>query len=167
MNHEIIAGAGPLSSILGPADRTHGIGRPVQNVVPDSNPNLTVQLLRQPRGPWLGVRAEARWKPQTGLGVGSGTLLDAEGEIGRVSVGGAGAVPKARHGGGLGPTACEPSYFDAFNGSGGPKRRGLPNVNAPVNGRLRQSWVKAGSRDLFIEIIFDGSRSRLPALRAW
>jgi acyl-CoA thioesterase superfamily protein len=86
MHDSIIAGAGPLSSILGPADWTHGIGRPVQNVVADPNPNLTVQLFRQPRGSWVGVRAEARWKPNTGLGVGSGTLLDVEGEIGRVSM---------------------------------------------------------------------------------
>jgi hypothetical protein len=86
MHHQIIKGAGPLSSILGPADWTHGIGRPVQNVVADPNPNLTVQLFRQPRGEWVGVRAEARWRPETGLGVGSGTLLDAEGEIGRVSM---------------------------------------------------------------------------------
>jgi acyl-CoA thioesterase superfamily protein/acyl-Coa thioesterase superfamily protein len=86
MNHEIIAGAGPLSSILGPADWTHGIARPVQNVVADPNPNLSVQLFRRPRGEWVGVRAEARWAPSAGLGVGSGTLLDVEGEIGRVSM---------------------------------------------------------------------------------
>ena len=86
MNHEIIAGAGPLSSILGPADWTHGIARPAQNVVADPNPNLTVQLLRRPRGPWVGVRAEARWVPAAGLGGGSGALLDVDGEIGRVSM---------------------------------------------------------------------------------
>ncbi|MCP4616550.1 MAG: thioesterase family protein [Bradyrhizobium sp.] len=86
MNHEIIAGAGPLSSVLGPADWTHGIARPVQNVVADPNPNLTVQLFRRPRGAWVGVRAEARWRPAAGLGVGSGTLWDVEGEIGRVSM---------------------------------------------------------------------------------
>jgi acyl-Coa thioesterase superfamily protein len=86
MNHEMIAGAGPLSSILGPADWTHGIARPVQNVVADPNPNLTVQLFRQPRGAWVGVQAEARWRPSAGLGVGSGTLWDVDGEIGRVSM---------------------------------------------------------------------------------
>ncbi len=86
MHHAIIEGAGPLSSILGPADWTHGIGRPVQNVVADPNPNLTVQLFRQPRGGWIGVRAEARWTPSAGIGAGSGTLLDVEGEIGRVSM---------------------------------------------------------------------------------
>jgi len=86
MHDEVIEGAGPLSSILGPADWTHGIARPVQNVVADPNPNLTVQLFRQPIGLWTGVRAEARWTPSAGLGAGSGTLLDVEGEIGRVSM---------------------------------------------------------------------------------
>jgi hypothetical protein len=86
MHDQIIEGAGPLSSILGPADWTHGIARPVQNVVADPNPNLTVQLFRQPTGLWIGVRAEARWTPSTGLGAGSGALLDVEGEIGRVSM---------------------------------------------------------------------------------
>ena len=86
MHDQIIEGAGPLSSILGPADWTHGIARPVQNVVADPNPNLTVQLFRQPIGLWIGVRAEARWTPSAGLGAGSGTLLDVEGEIGRVSM---------------------------------------------------------------------------------
>ena len=36
--------------------------------------------------PRPGVRAEARWTPSAGLGAGSGTLLDVEGEIGRVSM---------------------------------------------------------------------------------
>ena len=86
MRHRIIDGQGPLASVLGPADWTHGIGRPVHNVVADPNPNLTVQLFRQPRGEWVGVRAEARWSPSAGLGVGSGALLDVHGEIGRVSM---------------------------------------------------------------------------------
>jgi Acyl-CoA thioesterase C-terminal domain/Acyl-CoA thioesterase N-terminal domain len=86
MRHHVIDGQGPLTSVLGPADWTHGIGRPVHNVVADPNPNLTVQLFRQPRGEWVGVRAEARWAPSAGLGVGSGTLLDVHGEIGRVSM---------------------------------------------------------------------------------
>ena len=86
MKHGIIEDAGPLSSVLGPADWTHGIARPLQNVVADPNPNLTVQLFRPPRGEWVGVRAEARWTPAAGLGVGSGTLLDIHGEIGRVSM---------------------------------------------------------------------------------
>jgi hypothetical protein len=84
--HEIIEGAGPLSSVLGPADWTHGIARPLENVVADPNPNLTVQLFRPPLGEWLGVRAQTRWKLATGLGIGSGTLFDVHGEIGRVSM---------------------------------------------------------------------------------
>jgi acyl-Coa thioesterase superfamily protein/acyl-CoA thioesterase superfamily protein len=86
LNHPVIDGAGPLSSVLGPADWTHGITRPFQNVVADPNPNLTVQLFRQPVGEWLGIRAQTRWQPATGLGLGSGTLLDVRGEIGRVSM---------------------------------------------------------------------------------
>jgi hypothetical protein len=62
MNHAIIDGAGslskvPLSSVLGPADWTHGIARPFRDVVADPNPNLTVQLFRQPEGEWVGIRA--------------------------------------------------------------------------------------------------------------
>jgi hypothetical protein len=91
MNQAIIDGAGPmsnlpLSSVLGPADWTHGIARPFQDVVADPNPNLTVQLFRQPEGRWIGIRAQARWRPAGGLGVGSGVLCDINGEIGRVSM---------------------------------------------------------------------------------
>ena len=91
MNHATIDGAGslskvPLSSVLGPADWTHGIARPLQDVVADPNSNLTVQLFRQPAGRWIGIRAEAKWRPAGGLGVGSGNLLDIHGEIGRVSM---------------------------------------------------------------------------------
>jgi hypothetical protein len=86
MHHDVVADAGPLTRVLGPADWTHGIARPVQNVVADPNPNLAVQLFRPPRGAWIGVRAEARWRPEAGLGVGSGVLLDVDGEIGRVSM---------------------------------------------------------------------------------
>jgi hypothetical protein len=86
LHHPIIAGAGPLSSVLGPADLTHGIARPLQDVVADPNPNLTVQLFRPPSGEWVGVRAQTRWRPATGCGVGGGILLDTRGEIGRVSM---------------------------------------------------------------------------------
>jgi hypothetical protein len=86
LGHAIIEDAGPLSQVLGPADWAHGIARPVQNAVADPNPNLTVQLFRRPRGDWVGVRAETRWQPATGLGTGGGILLDLHGEIGRVSM---------------------------------------------------------------------------------
>jgi hypothetical protein len=48
--------------------------------------SASVQLFRQPVGEWVGVRAEARWRPAGGLGAGSGMLLDVRGEIGRVSM---------------------------------------------------------------------------------
>jgi hypothetical protein len=91
MNQPITDSAGflsnvPLSSVLGPADWTHGIARPFQDVVADPNPNLTVQLFRQPEGRWVGIRAQARWRPAGGIGAGSGVLLDINGEIGRVSM---------------------------------------------------------------------------------
>ena len=86
LNHAIIEGAGALSSVLGPADWTHGIARPLQNVVADPNPNLTVQLFKRSQGAWVGVRAQTRWRPAGGLGTGSGVLLDVYGEIGRVSM---------------------------------------------------------------------------------
>ncbi|MEH2525058.1 MULTISPECIES: hypothetical protein [unclassified Bradyrhizobium] len=91
MNQAIIDGAGslsnaPMSSVLGPADWTHGIARPFQNVVADPNPNLTVQLFRQPQGEWVGIRAQTKWRPAGGVGAGSGVLLDIHGEIGRVSM---------------------------------------------------------------------------------
>ena len=86
LNHPIIEGAGPLASVLGPADWTHGIARPFQNVVADPNPNLTVQLFRKPQGAWVGIRAQTRWRPSGGIGTGGGILLDLHGEVGRVSM---------------------------------------------------------------------------------
>jgi hypothetical protein len=86
LNHAIIDRAGPLSSVLGPADWTHGIARPFQDVVADPNPNLTVQLFKRPVGEWIGIRAQTRWQPDRGIGIGSGLLLDVSGEIGCVSM---------------------------------------------------------------------------------
>jgi Thioesterase-like superfamily len=86
LNHAIIDGAGPPSSVLGPADWTHGIARPLQDVVADPNPNLTVQLFKRPVGEWIGIRAQTRWQPARGIGIGSGVLLDVTGEIGWVSM---------------------------------------------------------------------------------
>jgi hypothetical protein len=69
LNQRIIDGAGALACVLGPADWTHGIARPFQNAVADPNPNLTVQLFRQPLGEWVGIRAQTRWQPATGVGI--------------------------------------------------------------------------------------------------
>jgi hypothetical protein len=90
LSHSLIDGAGAptsgLAPVLGPADWTHGLARPLQGVAIDPNPNLTVQLFRKPRGEWIGVRARAWWRPDRGLGAGSGVLLDTIGEIGCVSM---------------------------------------------------------------------------------
>jgi Thioesterase-like superfamily len=86
MTMPIVDGAGPLSTALGPADWTHGLARPFQNAVADPNPNLTVHLVRPPRGDWIGIRARTHWQPARGLGMGSGALLDVHGEIGAVSM---------------------------------------------------------------------------------
>jgi len=85
----VVAEGGRVSVIdntLWPADWTHGIARPFRDVVADPNPNLTVQLFRQPEGRWVGIRAQAKWRPAGGLGAGSGVLIDIHGEIGRVSM---------------------------------------------------------------------------------
>lgn len=86
LNHAIIDGAGSLSSVLGPADWSHGIARPFQGVVADPNPNLTVQLFRRPVGEWIGIGVHTRWQSDRGLGIGSGVLFDLSGEIGCVSM---------------------------------------------------------------------------------
>ncbi len=86
LNHPVVEGCGALSMVVGPADWTHGVGRPVENVVADPNPNLTVQLFRRPVGSWIGVRATTHWQPEAGLGMGRGNLLDVHGEIGCVSM---------------------------------------------------------------------------------
>lgn len=82
----VIDGAGSLAQILGPADWAHGIARPVSNVVADPNSNLTVQLVRPPRGDWIGVEPQTHWRPELGAGMGGGLLHDAFGVVGRVAM---------------------------------------------------------------------------------
>jgi hypothetical protein len=82
----VVEGAGALASVLGPADWAHGLARPLQNVLADPNPNLTVHLLRPPCGAWIGLRAATQWAPAEGAGVGRAVLLDEHGEIGSVSM---------------------------------------------------------------------------------
>lgn len=84
--HPVIHGAGPMAAVLGPADWTHGLSRPLHGVVADPNVNLTVDLFRQPIGEWVGIKPQTRWQPQRGLGMGRGVLLDGAGEIGCVSM---------------------------------------------------------------------------------
>jgi hypothetical protein len=62
------------------------MARPLPNVVADPNPNLKVPAFQAAVGRMGGHCAQTRWRPATGCGVGSGTLLDIGGEIGRVSM---------------------------------------------------------------------------------
>jgi len=82
----VVEGAGPLAQALGPADWAHGISRPVRDVVADPNPNLTVHLIRPPRGNWIGVEPQTHWRPALGIGMGGGLLHDPFGVVGRVSM---------------------------------------------------------------------------------
>ncbi|MBR1222781.1 thioesterase family protein [Bradyrhizobium sp. U87765 SZCCT0131] len=86
LKDDVIAGAGVLARVLGPADWCHGIGRPLHNVALDPNPNLSVHLLRPPVGEWIGVRPQAWWQPQAGIGAGQGTIHDTDGVIGAVAM---------------------------------------------------------------------------------
>jgi len=86
LREPVIDGSGPLTGVLGPADWSHGINRPVEGAVADPNPNLTVQLFRNPVGEWIGIRPQTRWQASSSRGIGHGVLFDVEGEIGCVSM---------------------------------------------------------------------------------
>jgi hypothetical protein len=86
MKEAVIDGAGAMASVVGPADWTHGLARPLQNVLADPNPNLNVHLLRPPIGPWIGIRAATEWRPERGAGFGRGVLVDDHSEVGAVSM---------------------------------------------------------------------------------
>jgi hypothetical protein len=80
---DIVEGVMPFARILGPADWTHGIGRPSQPLLADPNVNLQVGITHFPEGPDIGIRPLTRWMPN-GIGLGSGTLCDRNGPFGQV-----------------------------------------------------------------------------------
>ena len=82
---EIVDGMMPMARILGPADWTHGLGRPKSPRLADPNVNLNVVISRQPVGDQIGIRPNTTWMP-TGIGIGDGELLDSHGPFGRVSM---------------------------------------------------------------------------------
>lgn len=87
MRRPIVELQGPLSSIIPVADWAHGIGA-IRGVVvrpPGAIPNadLSVHLLRPPKGNWIGLHAESAWSTWS-TGVGCGAIYDVEGLIGRV-----------------------------------------------------------------------------------
>jgi len=79
------ASLSPLAFTLLVADWAHGINRPQQSGYADPNINLNVQLLRLPRGRWLGVQSDCRWSA-SGIGLGRGELYDLDGAFGSVSM---------------------------------------------------------------------------------
>jgi len=86
LNHRIIEGCRTVGRRTRPGglDPWHRTAVPERGGRPQSEPDGPA--LQAARGEWVGVRAQTRWTPSAGLGVGSGTLLDAHGEIGRVSM---------------------------------------------------------------------------------
>ncbi len=82
----ITSPATPMATVLGPADWTHGLGRPDSPKLADPNIDLVVQLTRRPEGHWIGVEPDTRWVA-SGRGRGRGLLYDEAGEIGAVSMG--------------------------------------------------------------------------------
>lgn len=94
MTESLVEGAGAFAQALGPADWCHGLNRPLTAVFADPNPDLSVRMVRAPRGPWLGVRGATVWQG-SGAGLGHGVLMDAAGDCGAVSMSVAlAAIPK-------------------------------------------------------------------------
>lgn len=86
LHDSVVAGAGPMAQLLGPADWAHGITRDRPDDVAIPNPNLTVHLTRPPRGDWIGVEPQTHWRPERGAGLGGGLIYDPFGVIGMVSM---------------------------------------------------------------------------------
>jgi hypothetical protein len=82
----VLADAGPLARVLGPADWAHGLARPVHDAAADPNPTLHLSLFREPIDDWIGVRAETNWEPDVGIGSAHGVLYDRSGQIGVVTM---------------------------------------------------------------------------------
>jgi acyl-coenzyme A thioesterase PaaI-like protein len=82
----------PLSNsafAIAMADYTAGSSRPDswENPLVQAfpNPNLFVSLMREPVGPWVGLRPESRWG-ETGVGLSRAELFDAGGVYGSVEM---------------------------------------------------------------------------------
>ncbi len=82
---DIVAPMSAMGRVLGPADWTHGLGRPAKPKLADPNINLQVTLARHPGGEFIGIRPRTTWMP-SGIGLGEGELFDVEGFIGRVTM---------------------------------------------------------------------------------
>jgi hypothetical protein len=67
------------------ADYAAGVSRPDSWEAPVvkafPNPTLSVSLVREPAGPWIGLRARSLWS-ETGLGASHTELIDRDGVVG-------------------------------------------------------------------------------------
>jgi hypothetical protein len=79
----IVEGMTPLARVLGPADWSHGLGRPNSPKLADPNINLQVCVSRYPVEDHIGILPKTTWM-RTGHGLGEGTLYDTSGPFGRV-----------------------------------------------------------------------------------
>ncbi len=78
-----------LCRLITVADFAHGmtvpLGYEARPEVAFPNADLTVHVLRQPKGEWIGVDAATAWTSEA-IGVGWGALYDIEGLVGRVAM---------------------------------------------------------------------------------
>jgi hypothetical protein len=85
----VVCDQGPMSAVLPAADWAHGIAAPIGARAPVRaaipNPDLSVHLLRAPRGAWIGLEQASAWS-RDAIGLGWAALHDCEGLIGRVAM---------------------------------------------------------------------------------
>lgn len=89
LRRPILAGQGPMSTVLPVADMAHGcwppLGVEVRPPATFPNTDLTVHLFRAPVSGWIGMRSESAWST-AGVGTGWAMLLDESGVIGHVGM---------------------------------------------------------------------------------
>jgi hypothetical protein len=90
LNVPIVESDKPVTRVLAAADWAHGLSAPMgaesrPEGVAIPNPDLTVHLIRQPTGDWIGVEPASAWSGAA-IGAGWGALYDTEGLIGRVAM---------------------------------------------------------------------------------
>ncbi len=76
----------PLARIVAHADWVSGVARPetpdARQVSGFPNTDLTVHMVREPVGDWIGMKGEPIWQDD-GVGLATAALFDVQGKIGR------------------------------------------------------------------------------------
>lgn len=79
----------PIENLLAIADWAHGLAPPLgaqhRPKVAIPNPDLTLHVLRMPKGEWCGIKHSTAWSTK-GIGTGWGILFDTQGLIGHVGM---------------------------------------------------------------------------------